>query len=116
MPDDCAPPPPMFPTMGEDLEGRGGSSSKSASKFGDFSTKPDSTPDDCTELLPSADVVAAGVNEDWGDEGIEAASNSCDSWVRDVPLGPLEKLLLGLLQEDLVASADSSESANERGC
>jgi len=95
----------MSPPMGEDLEGRGGGSSKSASKFGDSSTV----------LLPSADVVAAGLDDDWDDEGIEVASNIDDSWVGDVPLRPLEKVLPGSLEKDLGASADSSESANKRG-
>jgi hypothetical protein len=43
--------------------------------------------DDCARVLPSADVLAAGVNADWGDEGIEAASNIDNgSWVINVPL------------------------------
>lgn len=72
--------------------------------------------DDCARVLPSADVTAAGVNDGRGDEGIEAASNIDDSsWVRDVPLEPLEKVLPRSLEEDWGTSTDLERSADEKG-
>ena len=63
MSEECAPPTPMLcPREEEDWVGRGGGTSKLASKSGGSSTYSSGLPDDCARLLPSQDVSAAGLN------------------------------------------------------